>query len=603
MNEKILWQIQDTLRRTRLPPELTLELALQLLAWVKLSNTRQIAEDLQIDSSVLSEPTKAITILTQLGQGKGAVSQAFTATSRLDVHDALVLQPALDLVMRLNASGVLLNVNPSDLITHWGIHSAADTALPSEVADLMVRLAAPKSTDTAYVPWDFSAQLASRLSPLAAEVYLEQPQQSPISALVSILSESPFDVHYADPIRAPSAVENGRPRRFDIAVAFPPLLQRYDLSVPTTDWFGRFPERTSSGAVLAVRHLLSQARRRIVVAVPNGVLFSAGAELKLREDLIQAQRVIAVIGLPSGLLRNTNLAFSLLVLDPTGSSDRIHFINADSPRHREAISKAKNRLTSIDELLRVVDGGLACEDAVCVPASDVLRNDAQLQVGRYVLPDSKRLVRALLATAQTLELSEIVDSFRPPPPTSADGETIEVIEVGAAELPPFGYITQPTRAIQIDAALVHKTAHAFLRPLDIVLIVKGSVGKIGIVPPNVPEPGPGAWVAGQSAIVLRQRDNPQVEIDPRVLLVQLRSPIGQELLTGIVSGASIPLIQLRELMRLPVPLPDPAQSSRAISALDREASIQMEIDLLSKRQAEVAAGLWTLTGTSSTGPE
>jgi hypothetical protein len=92
-----------------------------------------------------------------------------------------------------------------------------------------------------------------------------------------------------------------------------------------------------------------------------------------------------------------------------------------------------------------------------------------------------------------------------------------------------------------------------------IVIVKGSVGKIGIVPPNVPEPGPGAWVAGQSAIVLRQRDNPQVEIDPRVLLVQLRSPIGQELLTGIVSGASIPLIQLRELMRLPVPLPDPAQ--------------------------------------------
>jgi type I restriction enzyme M protein len=55
---------------------------------------------------------------------------------------------------------------------------------------------------------------------------------------------------------------------------------------------------------------------------------------------------------------------------------------------------------------------------------------------------------------------------------------------------------------------VEENADQFLRPYDIVLIIKGSVGKVGIVTTDVPEPQvPGGWVAGQSAIVLRAKQD------------------------------------------------------------------------------------------------
>ena len=56
---------------------------------------------------------------------------------------------------------------------------------------------------------------------------------------------------------------------------------------------------------------------------------------------------------------------------------------------------------------------------------------------------------------------------------------------------------------RVAASTLEENADQFLRPDVIVLIIKGSVGKVGIVPTDVPESDPGGWVAGQSAIVLR----------------------------------------------------------------------------------------------------
>jgi type I restriction enzyme M protein len=180
--------------------------------------------------------------------------------------------------------------------------------------------------------------------------YVETPQRSSVASSISLLADKSFEVHQADPIRSPSAIERGMPRLFDIGVAFPPLGERYEGDMAKLDLFGRFPESTSSGAILSVRHLLWQVRKRVVVAVANSLLFSAGAELALREDLIMRGIIEAVIAMPSGLFLINNASFSILILDRAGGHDRIKFINADSPRFREAISKAKCRLVNIKRL-------------------------------------------------------------------------------------------------------------------------------------------------------------------------------------------------------------------------------------------------------------
>lgn len=55
-------------------------------------------------------------------------------------------------------------------------------------------------------------------------------------------------------------------------------------------------------------------------------------------------------------------------------------------------------------------------------------------------------------------------------------------------------------------------------------------------------------------------------MDPLYLYSYLKSCLGQEQLQSIVSGATIPLIQLKELARLAIPLP-PMQSQQKAKAL------------------------------------
>jgi type I restriction enzyme M protein len=156
----------------------------------------------------------------------------------------------------------------------------------------------------------------------------------------------------------------------------------------------------------------------------------------------------------------------------------------------------------------------------------------------------------------------------------------------------MGYIRTAGRRQQIPAETANKNKGQFLRPDDIVLIIKGSVGKVGIVPQGAPPPGPGGWVAGQSGIILRV--NERSTIEPKVLAMELRSPFGQELLKTVSSGATIPLIQLKELLRLQVPVPDAATAEEARSALEGEAEIQSEIEFLQHKQASLAKSLWAL---------
>lgn len=103
--------------------------------------------------------------------------------------------------------------------------------------------------------------------------------------------------------------------------------------------------------------------------------------------------------------------------------------------------------------------------------------------------------------------------------------------------------------------------------------------------------GPGGWVAGQSAIVLRPKKGP---IDPRAIAVQLRSQMGQEVLKFAVTGSTIPLIPLKMLLELPVFVPDIEATRKAIDALERETQIQREVDRLRLEQAEFAKDLWKL---------
>ena len=326
----------------------------------------------------------------------------------------------------------------------------------------------------------------------------------------------------------------------------------------------------------------------------NNVLFSPGAELSLRKDLVSKGILEAVISLPSGVFPYISVAFTILVLSPQQAKTHIRFVNADCDRFRKASSKARAELKNIHELVEIATSSETLAEAISIPNEDVIANDFQLQVNRYVVPSRTQQVRQMLADTAVQPLGELVSVVRPLLPSQKAEETMGAFEVSAADLPQYGFIKSAGREVQIDKRTANKNLDQFLRPLDIVLVIKGSVGKVGVVPPTVPQPGQGGWVAGQSAIILRMKDSSL--LDPRALAVLLRSPLGQELLQGVVSGATIQMIQVRELTtQLAIPVPTSFEATQAVESLEQEAHLQRDIDRLRAQQAALAVDLWRVS--------
>ena len=594
MNDKIISQVFDEFRVNAPYSESdSLVFVLQLLAWTKLSFSNNIEPDIQIQNMRGIDTHGLKLILDKLALKGGIIGQAFAGLKITQNSEVYGLRQIIELCIKLGETGMLENLDPTDAVCLISSRYPDESGIPQEIADLMIGLISSDSIMSVYTPWDFGAQLAGRALKMKASVYLESIKDSALPALVGLLLGGNFTYVCSNPVTSPQAIENGKLRKFDAAIALPPFGIRYDSDVVDRDWFNRFPERTNSGIVLAVRHLLAQTKTKIVIAAPNTLLSSPGYEKTLREDLIKKGIVESVISLPSGLFAFSNIAISILVLDPRGGHQKIRFVNGDNECFREPISKARARLTNVDKLLNIANGQSLDDDAAAlVSINSVIENDAQLLVSRYLLADSSKRIQTILSSQKTVALGDLVITVRPMPTIHESQQYIEALEVGAADLPKFGYIRTTGRVVKIDSEIAQKNKHQFLKPLDIILIVKGSVGKVGIVPMNVPEQGIGGWVAGQSATILRVDD--KSKINPRTLAIYLRSELGQELLKTIVSGATIQLIQLRELLRLPIAVPSLVEQSTIASALDEEASIQVDIDIQINKQAKVATNFWKL---------
>ncbi|OWF65093.1 hypothetical protein B6A14_04580 [Polynucleobacter hirudinilacicola] len=592
MTNRAIYQIVDSVRGTGLDRDKSLELALQLLAWEKLSRKNRIAKELAFSAEYIKYPEKVLNVFQALSASGGLMFKAFSNIPSVIGVNPYALRDALEVVSRLSATGVLENVDVLNLAEERFISPVGGYLnMPGEVADLMSAIADIRSSDSVYTPWDSSfAQLASRAAIKSRDVYYESILHSSIPALVSLLSTNEFEVSISNPILQPTAIEGGKPRLFDITVAFPPFGMKYPADEIRRDLFNRFPERTSIGSVLAVRHAMSQTKSKLVIAVQNSLLFSHGYEKELRKDLVEKGMIEAVIAMPNGLLSLTNIAFTILVINPKGGLNSVKFINADSPEFYVGVARTRNDLRNIDGLLELIKSNKESTNCSIVSNQVVLSNDAQLQVDRYVVSDSRKRLEKQLSGLRKIQLGDIARTVRAIPLGSIESKPIAVMEIGAADLSQFGYIAPKGKTISVDENLAKRYEDCFLRPLDIVLIVKGSVGKIGIVPADVPGPGNGGWVAGQSAIVLRVHP----EYCAQSLFVQLRSPMGQELLAGIVSGATIKLIQLRELMKLEVVQSTSDQDTKSREIVDSEERLERGIQKIRVEQESLSKNIWKL---------
>ena len=122
----------------------------------------------------------------------------------------------------------------------------------------------------------------------------------------------------------------------------------------------------------------------MAIVLPHGVLFRGAAEGKIREKLLRAGNIYAVIGLPANLFYNTSIPTCIIVLKKHRDGRDVLFIDASKKFNK---GKKQNEMLDehIDEVMNLYTKRKTVEkEAFLASFEDIEKNDFNLNIPRYV---------------------------------------------------------------------------------------------------------------------------------------------------------------------------------------------------------------------------
>lgn len=335
---------------------------------------------------------------------------------------------------------------------------------------------------------------------------------------------------------------------------------------------------TSEG--LGLLNAWEQSRERAVVLVAPHVL-SRGTETQLREELVRDSAIDMVIQLPDRTLWHTAMAPVLVVLDQQREADApILFVDADrllTDERRSSIWGRSHNEKFWAALTKLVESRAEGRGARCVSKAEIERNDFDLSVNRYVMGDATQKVADLDNARPLQDVAEIVRAQTLK--SEEEGGTL-FIEVGGRDIDASGQvrIEEPPKELHVAGRTRKRAEQQQLRPGDVLLISKGSIGRVALVGSECGD----NWVAGQVFLILRTQERGLMK--PEYLYRYLASPMVQQYLEEIASGAGIPILKANDIKNLPVPVPSQEEQKRV---LDVHQQIMDEYDAIRAHQAKI----------------
>ncbi len=174
----------------------------------------------------------------------------------------------------------------------------------------------------------------------------------------------------------------------DAVVSNPPYSQNWDPTNKQSDErfqnYGVAPKSKADYAFLLhdLFHLKDDGIMTIVL--PHGVLFRGGEEGEIRKNLIEKNRIEAIIGLPANIFFGTGIPTIIMVLRKERPSTDVLII--DASKGFEKVGK-NNKLRSSD-IKRITDTVISRQTiegySRLVSRDEIRRNDYNLNIPRYV---------------------------------------------------------------------------------------------------------------------------------------------------------------------------------------------------------------------------
>lgn len=457
----------------------------------------------------------------------------------------------------------------------------------SNVYKLCNALLAKTNANNLYIPFE-TRFCHSVMLKQQRMVYSEGKIHSVIPVLLDLIFGN---IHYqmGDAISNPAYIQDGKLQKFDTGfIAEPWGVKLSNMGVTHND---RFAVESTNYQNYLIQHAMQQVNNLLIVIVPANTLVSTVAsEENMRQWLLSQKHLKSVISLPSGLLINTNINSSMLVFDLSQQFEQINFI---SLKDSEFIQR-KGRdieLNHIEDLANMIWSDEANHNKTTVSHGEIAQHNYVLDPERYTLDEVSQQALSALTHYSTKKLGDVVDIFRPIPIAKLKEEGGESIyEIQGGDLPAYGYIDAASKQTLVSHTAFAECQKFLLKANDIIITVRGSVGKVGIVSQNLLDYYQGSVIAGQTNMVLRIKANSG--ISSQALLMQLRSDFGQARLRLLSAGTVITGVSIKDLKEFPIALFSAKKQKELEEYLDNQQTIKQEIEAKQNHMHQLDNDFW-----------
>lgn len=482
-------------------------------------------------------------------------------------------------------------------------------AFEPKFCDLLVEVSSATPRDVVLVPFDNSGQITTRLVKMGAKVVAAGPgyRNSTIAALVLALEDG--DAWSQVRFAGTDGVHGIADAEISHCICAGPMNYKVPKSMDWRRWqdsFTKYRDLNISADDMdrsdawAVATFWPQIRDRAVFVCIPGLLFSQGQEMRLRKALVHPKNQISsAMSLPQNMLSGTAVAPVLLTLD-ANTDDSVRMIDLSGPVAGGRANPKFGKDLSVQDVMDLYEHGnekpyLSCNASV-----------QDIEICDYSLMPTRYTRRVADLGGDRVKLGDLLlETVRSPVPTK-DGNGVAVWEVGITLLDRWQPIEQHfERHMQLQPK---KSEQSLLRDRDIVLSIKGTVGKAGVIgqlaqnlnsDPMWSEnagtqsqtPLTNAAVPAASCIALRV--NP-AKVLPEYLLLFLRSDDFKNQLESLRVGAAIAHITPSSLLNsILVPLPPIEQQSELWESAYLELrELEKQSDQISERMSKIRSELF-----------